>query len=616
MAKVQNFSDFNQSVPRIYEAGEGFKIKDRVFGGNVLKTGRSFQPIDISGDKVFTASQRGAIGLQGWNFINYIKAIREKGSKSTSTDYKKIILKGGKTTDDDQKIVLQKGDGGFATAATYIQSIRRELEESPDSTDDQKAEIDEQAQILYRLFLDKALQSIITLRSILPDDMNNPEGDDVLASADIFGKASAILTSASGKNTKEGHTEMWKSINDLAQEGENLIKRVILILGKKIPKPEEGETRSQVVQRGIADSRNQRDVYINTGNGAAEWLKEAVKKYSIGALQVLNEYTDSAIAGMEEILGQASDQFNTLKKGGDSAVKESFSSEIKALAINRVLPLFEEKKRRNIVDEDPFGAEDRGQVAELSRDALLDQVVGVATVIDNYLAFFRNTPFSEKIEAEAKKYQDVVRGLAIKLSKTEFLSDKDLKSISDKLAELNAPSGDLSVNEWKERSLKKYDKQITANEFMKAGDSAMAKANELIDMARRISYYDEKRSQQDIDKIIPRLTKDDLPTEDTRIDAIRGGGNTGGNVSGDDGKLTKDGLEKLKINISNLLGVDKKEYDSSESKLNYDIGDVAFRLSLITGKNYKKGDGWDLDSLNDDIFVFNKVRPEILGSEK
>jgi hypothetical protein len=445
--------------------------------------------------------------------------------------------------------------------------------------------------------------------------MNDPEGDDVLSSADIFGKASEILASASKNNTKAGHEEMWKSLNGLAQEGENLIKRIILILGKKIPKPEEGETKSQLVQRGIADSRNQRDVYINTGNGAAEWLKEAVKKYSIGALQILNDYTDSATSGMSEVFSKSSSQFDDLKKGGQTAIKESFSSEIKLIAINRLLPIFEERRGRNIVDENPFGTEDRGQVAELSRDALLDQVVGTATIIDNYLAFFKNTPFSEAIEGEAKKYQDVVRGLAIKLSKTENLSDKDLRSISEKLSELNAPTGDLSINEWKERSLKKYEKQITANEFMKAGDSAMAKANELIDIARRISYYDEKRSQQDIDKIIPRLTKEELPQKDTRIDAIKGGGNTGGNVSDPSGNLTEDGLEKLKTNISIILGTDRKIYDDSESRLNSDVGDVAFRLSLITGKNYRKGDGWDLDTLNDDTFIFNKIRPEIMGSK-
>jgi hypothetical protein len=615
MDKVRNFSNFLQSSS-LFEEEKGFNIKDRagIFGGaNVLKTGKSFTPIDISGTDVLSVSEKGAIGIQKWKFITGIKAIRKKGSKSNSTDYKKIILEGGKTPRDNEKIILEEGDPGFETASVYIQSVRNELEASDVANDpNKKGEINKSAELLYRLFVDKSLQAIISLRSILPKDTTDKEVDSILADSDVFGRVANVLEEASSNNTKEGHESMWKSLNGIAQEGEDLIKRIILILGKKIPKPEEGETKSELVQRGIADSRNQRDIFISTGNGAAEWLKEAVKKYSTGALQIVKEYPDSATSGMSEILRKSSEQFSNLKDS-DSEIKESFISEIKSIAINRILPVFEEK-RRNIMDEDPFSSESSEKASELSRDALLDQTIGIATTIDSYLNFFKNTPFSDTIEAEAKKYQDVVRAIAIKLSRTQNLSDKDLRDIANKLAELNAPSGDLSINEWKEKSLKEYDKQITANEFMKAGDAAMAKANELIDISRRIAYYDEQRSKRDIDKIIPRLTSDNLPAKDDRIDAIRGGDS--GPVTDSSGNVSKDGLNKLRNNISSLLGTNAGDYESSQDKLDKDISDVAFRLSLITGKDYRKGDGWDLDSLNDDMFIFNKIKPQILGEEK
>jgi hypothetical protein len=142
----------------------------------------------------------------------------------------------------------------------------------------------------------------------------------------------------------------------------------------------------------------------------------------------------------------------------------------------------------------------------------------------------------------------------------------------------------------------------------------MAKANELIDISRRIAYYDEQRSKRDIDKIIPGLTSDNVPDKDDRIDAIRGGDS--GPVTDSSGNVSKDGLNKLRNNISSLLGTNAGDYESNQDKLDKDISDVAFRLSLITGKDYRKGDGWDLDSLNDDMFIFNKIKPQILGEEK
>jgi hypothetical protein len=591
-------------------SSDEFTFNNGLFGGTVFKSNRKMDPIDISQESdLLSADDKVVLGIRNWKQITGIKSKRKKG---TSDKYKKIVLEGRGGKDK----TYFEGDEGYDAAVRFVEAVKSSLEtaekkgEEPDFSKTQKSDGKGMTslspdEVTYRLLLDKALSSLVMMRAILPAKApeDRPDIGDLLGKFNIYQKIADILASTTAK--KESHTKMWDSIKSLGADSEKYIQEFATVWGQAQTKPEE-ETRSEMTARGTEDIKRAKEKYSVSGNGAAKYIKAAVDSYSRGGLNLLDSGKINLNA-LQPSIKELEQRFEKDSSAGSVSEGNTLTESMKT-AVN-YSAVYERKKS----DDSEIS-----QTQDLSYSTLLNQVISLASLIDNFIDFFNGSPYEGEIKSSAKKYQTPLQKAAQFLSSNDFskirntpAASSKLSQISDDLAKLSAPKGEMSIQEWKNSSLEKYGDLQVSNEFLVDGDRKMAQAQSIINDMTKISSLKKKQANTELDKVIKNLSKDqDEYDQEKKIDRI--GGGDGFDVVDTDGNLTKEGVKDLQKNISQILGtenINSEDYNPENEK---QALEVARHLSMLNGKNYKdKNNKLDLNLLNRDMRIFLKNRDSL-----
>jgi hypothetical protein len=594
-------------------SSDEFTFNNGLFGGTVFKSNRKMDPIDISqGSDLLSEDDKVVLGIRNWKQITGIKSKRKKG---TSDKYKKIVLegRGGK-----EKTYFE-GDEGYDAAVRFVEAIKSSLETAekkgtdPDFSKTGNTEGKDGKgmtslspdEVTYRLLLDKALSALVMMRAILPAKApeDRPEIGDLLGKFNIYQKIADILASTTPK--KESHAKMWDSIKSLGSDSEKYIQEFATVWGQAQGKPEE-ETRSEMTARGTEDIKRAKEKYTVSGNGAAKYIKAAVDSYSRGGLNLLDSGKINLDA-LQPSIKELKQRFEKDSSAGSVSEGNTLTESMKT-AVN-YSAVYERKKS----DDSEIS-----QTQDLSYSTLLNQVISLASLIDNFIDFFNGSPYEGEIKASAKKYQTPLQKAAQFLSSNDFskirntpAASSKLSQISDDVAKLSAPKGEMSIQEWKNSSLEKYGDLQVSNEFLIDGDRKMAQAQNIINDMTKISALKKKQANTELDRVISNLSKtQEEYDQEKKIDRIGGGG--GFDVVDTDGNLTKDGVKDLQNNISQILGTENINSGDYNPETETNSLEVARHLSMLNGKSYKDKSGkLDLNALNRDMKIFLRNRDSL-----
>ena len=586
--KILSFSDylFEKKDPNEGSfSSDEFTFRNGIFGGTRFKSNKKMDLIDISGDtKLMPKDDKAVLGIRNWERISGIDSKRKKGSED---QYKWITLenKGASKT-------YQEGDQEFDAAVRFINRLTDQLySESSKENDSETVKNISSDDSIYRLLLDKALSALVMMRAILPVNAEGkPEIKDLLDDFNIYTNIIGILSKV--KPDKASHKKMWGDIKNLGSESENYIKKFGEVWGKLEKVPEEGETRAEMVNRGTLDFKNAKEKYSATGNGASAFIKAGIDSYANGGLNLLDS-NGIDLNSLQKVFPEIIKKYKAKEAGG--AVNESY------INLKNRSDLFERKKS----DDTPAS-----QMQEASYSTLLNQVISLAGIIDSFIDFFIGSPFETEIRASAVKYQKPLQEAAQFLSSNNFSEirgssaggDK-IKEITANLEKLSAQNGELSIADWKNKSLEKYGNAQISNDFLIDGDEKIARAQGIVSNMVKLSSLKQKAASTQLQNVIADIAN--VNAEDPMIDRVGGGG--GYDELGM--PTSKADIENLQKEVSNILGTPKSATDKVTPE---EVLEIARYLSLLTGKTYKTAKGTpDTEEINKDIRIFIEKRGDI-----
>ena len=587
--KILSFSDYliEKKDPNDGSfSSDGFTFRNGVFGGTRFKSNRKMDPIDISGDtKLMPKDDKVVLGIRNWERISGIDSKRKKGSKD---QYEWITLENKGASKE-----YREGDQGFDAAVRFISRLTNQLySDSSKSEDSETAKDISSDDSIYRLLLDKALSALVMMRAILPvNAKDKPEIKDLLDKFNIYSKIIEILSQVNPDNAS--HKKMWNDIKKLGEESERYVEEFGEVWGKLEKAPEGGETRIEMVNRGALDLKNAKEKYSVTGNGASAFIKAGIDSYANGGLNLLDS-NDINLNSLQKAFPEIIKKYKEKEEGG--AVNESYSN------LKNRSDLFERKK-----SDDSSTA----QTQEVSYSTLLNQVISLAGIIDSFIDFFIGSPFEKEIRSSAVKYQKPLQEAAQFLTSNNFSQirgsdaggDK-IKEITANLEKLSAQSGDMSIAEWKNKSLEKYGDAQISNDFLNDGDAKIAKAQEIVNNMVKISSLKQKAASNQLQNVIANIANADQ-AGDSKIDRIDGGDGY------DEAKspTSRADIEELQKEVSQILGTSK----SGSGKMTpEEMMEIARYLTLLTGKTYRTQSGSpDTDEINRDIRIFFEKRSNI-----
>ena len=587
--KILSFSDylFEKKDPNEGSfSSDEFTFRNGIFGGTRFKSNKKMDLIDISGDtKLMPKDDKAVLGIRNWERISGIDSKRKKGSED---QYKWITLenKGASKT-------YQEGDQEFDAAVRFINRLTDQLySESSKENDSETVKNISSDDSIYRLLLDKALSALVMMRAILPVNAEGkPEIKDLLDDFNIYTNIIGILSKV--KPDKASHKKMWGDIKNLGSESENYIKKFGEVWGKLEKVPEEGETRAEMVNRGTLDFKNAKEKYSATGNGASAFIKAGIDSYANGGLNLLDS-NGIDLNSLQKVFPEIIKKYKAKEAGG--AVNESY------INLKNRSDLFERKKS----DDTPAS-----QMQEASYSTLLNQVISLAGIIDSFIDFFIGSPFETEIRASAVKYQKPLQEAAQFLSSNNFSEirgssaggDK-IKEITANLEKLSAQNGELSIADWKNKSLEKYGNAQISNDFLSDGDEKIARAQGIVSNMVKLSSLKQKAASTQLQNVIANIANVNAE-EDPMIDRVGGGG--GYDELGM--PTSKADIENLQKEVSNILGTPKSATDKVTPE---EVLEIARYLSLLTGKTYKTDKGTpDTEEINKDIRIFIEKRGDI-----
>jgi hypothetical protein len=178
-----------------------------------------------------------------------------------------------------------------------------------------------------------------------------------------------------------------------------------------------------------------------------------------------------------------------------------------------------------------------------------------------------------------------------------------IKVITDNLEKLSAQNGELSIAEWKNKSLEKYGNAQISNDFLNDGDAKIARAQGIVNDMVKLSSLKQKAASTQLQNVIADIAN--VNTEgDSKIDRVGGGDGVT-----DEAPTSKADIEELQKEMSNILGTAKSSTDKVTPE---EVLEIARYLSLLTGKTYKTANGTpDTDEINKDIRIFIEKRGDI-----
>ena len=587
--KILSFSDYLIEKEDPNEgsfSSDEFTFRNGIFGGTRFKSNKKMDLIDISGDtKLMPKDDKAVLGIRNWERISGIDSKRKKGSEN---QYKWITLenKGASKT-------YQEGDQEFDAAVRFINRLTNQLYSQSSKGDASETGKDISSDdSIYRLLLDKALSALVMMRAILPVNADDrPEIKNLLDKFNIYSNIIGILRQV--KPDKASHKKMWGDIKNLGSESEQYIKEFGQAWGKLEKAPEEGETRIEMMNRGVLDLKNAKEKYSATGNGASTFIKAGIDSYANGGLNLLDT-NGVDLNSLQKAFPEIIEKYKEKEAGG--AVNESY------INLKNSANLFERKK-----SDDSSTA----QMQEASYSTLLNQVISLAGIIDSFIDFFIGSPFENEIRASAVKYQKPLQQAAQFLSSNNFSQirgssaggDK-IKEITDNLEKLSAQNGELSIAEWKNKSLEKYGKAQISNDFLTDGDSKIARAQGIVNDMVKLSSLKQKAASTQLQNVIANIANINTE-EDPKIDRIGGGDGYDENGM----PTSKEDIEDLQKEISNILGTPKSATDKVTPE---EVLEISRYLSLLTGKTYKTANGTtDTEEINKDIRIFLEKRGDI-----
>jgi len=587
--KILSFSDYLIEKEDPNEgsfSSDEFTFRNGIFGGTRFKSNKKMDLIDISGDtKLMPKDDKAVLGIRNWERISGIDSKRKKGSED---QYKWITLenKGASKT-------YQEGDQEFDAAVRFINRLINQLySQSTKGNDSESGEDMSADDSIYRLLLDKALSALVMMRAILPVNADDkPKIKDLLDDFNIYTKIIGILRQVKPDNAS--HKKMWGDIKNLGTESEKYIEEFGEVWGELEKAPEGGETQAEMLHRGALDFKNAKEKYSATGNGASAFIKAGIDSYANGGLNLLDS-NGIDLNSLQKVFPEIIKKYEEKEAGG--AVNESY------IKLKNRSDLFERKK-----SDDTSTA----QMQEASYSTLLNQVISLAGIIDSFIDFFIGSPFETEIRASAVKYQKPLQQAAQFLSSNNFSEirgssaggDK-IKEITDNLEKLSAQNGELSIAEWKNKSLEKYGNAQISNDFLKDGDEKIARAQGVVNGMVKLSSLKQKAASTELQNVIADIANVNT-IDDPKIDRV--GGGDGYDEEGV--PTSKEDIEKLQKEISNILGTPKSATDKVTPE---EVLEIARYLSLLTGKTYKTANGTpDTAEINKDIRIFLEKRGDI-----
>jgi hypothetical protein len=587
--KILSFSDYLIEKEDPNEgsfSSDEFTFRNGIFGGTRFKSNKKMDLIDISGDtKLMPKDDKAVLGIRNWERISGIDSKRKKGSED---QYKWITLenKGASKT-------YQEGDQEFDAAVRFINRLTNQLySQSTKGNDSESGEDMSADDSIYRLLLDKALSALVMMRAILPVNADDkPKIKDLLDDFNIYTKIIGILRQVKPDNAS--HKKMWGDIKNLGTESEKYIEEFGEVWGELEKAPEGGETQAEMLHRGALDFKNAKEKYSATGNGASAFIKAGIDSYANGGLNLLDS-NGIDLNSLQKVFPEIIKKYEEKEAGG--AVNESY------IKLKNRSDLFERKK-----SDDTSTA----QMQEASYSTLLNQVISLAGIIDSFIDFFIGSPFETEIRASAVKYQKPLQQAAQFLSSNNFSEirgssaggDK-IKEITDNLEKLSAQNGELSIAEWKNKSLEKYGNAQISNDFLKDGDEKIARAQGVVNGMVKLSSLKQKAASTELQNVIADIANVNT-IDDPKIDRV--GGGDGYDEEGV--PTSKEDIEKLQKEISNILGTPKSATDKVTPE---EVLEIARYLSLLTGKTYKTANGTpDTGEINKDIRIFLEKRGDI-----
>ena len=587
--KILSFSDYLIEKKDPNEgsfSSDEFTFRNGIFGGTRFKSNKKMDLIDISGDtKLMPKDDKAVLGIRNWERISGIDSKRKKGSED---QYKWITLenKGASKT-------YQEGDQEFDAAVRFINRLINQLySQSTKGNDSESGEDMSADDSIYRLLLDKALSALVMMRAILPVNADDkPKIKDLLDDFNIYTKIIGILRQVKPDNAS--HKKMWGDIKNLGSESEKYIEEFGEVWGELEKAPEGGETQAEMLHRGALDFKNAKEKYSATGNGASAFIKAGIDSYANGGLNLLDS-NGIDLNSLQKVFPEIIKKYEEKEAGG--AVNESY------INLKNRSDLFERKK-----SDDTSTA----QMQEASYSTLLNQVISLAGIIDSFIDFFIGSPFETEIRASAAKYQKPLQQAAQFLSSNNFSEirgssaggDK-IKEITDNLEKLSAQNGELSIAEWKNKSLEKYGNAQISNDFLKDGDEKIARAQGIVNDMVKLSSLKQKAASTELQNVIADIANVNT-IGDPKIDRIGGGDGTD-EVGA---PTSKADIEDLQKEISNILGTPKSATDKVTPE---EVLEIARYLSLLTGKTYKTANGTpDTAEINKDIRIFLEKRGDI-----
>ena len=587
--KILSFSDYLIEKEDPNEgsfSSDEFTFRNGIFGGTRFKSNKKMDLIDISGDtKLMPKDDKAVLGIRNWERISGIDSKRKKGSED---QYKWITLenKGASKT-------YQEGDQEFDAAVRFINRLTNQLySQSSKGNDSESGEDISSDDSIYRLLLDKALSALVMMRAILPVNAEDkPKIKELLDDFNIYTSIIGILRQV--KPDKASHKKMWGDIKNLGSESEKYIEEFGEVWGELEKAPEGGETQAEMLHRGALDFKNAKEKYSATGNGASAFIKAGIDSYANGGLNLLDS-NGINLNSLQKVFPEIIKKYEEKESGG--AVNESYVN------LKNRSDLFERKK-----SDDSSTA----QMQEASYSTLLNQVISLAGIIDSFIDFFIGSPFETEIRASAAKYQKPLQQAAQFLSSNNFSEirgssaggDK-IKEITDNLEKLSAQNGELSIAEWKNKSLEKYGNAQISNDFLKDGDEKIARAQGIVNNMVKLSSLKQKAASTELQNVIADIANVNT-IGDPKIDRV-GGGDGYDEVGA---PTSKEDIEELQKEISNILGTSKSATDKVTPE---EILEIARYLSLLTGKTYKTANGTpDTAEINKDIRIFLEKRGDI-----
>jgi hypothetical protein len=599
--RVLNYSNFINKSGKLEE-----KSSSLSFYGDLNEEKTLKYPVEIKGGKTIPNESAFLMGINKWDVItDYV----QKGDtiKIWGGNYKNKAAKlsdyqpwDDKYLDGVKKVSIKKSeDPTVYKAAVKIVDALIKITKPQGTPFANAADVTS----TYSLLISRAIQALSMLRSVMPigntereellkrrADAKERESDVMYSLPDVVNsriesfkigeKVSDALGMAIENPTAQGNEKMWNELVSIGDQAQEIIKLYLAsLLKKEDPKKGGEDWYGEVLKRARTEVVKYNEAFASGGNGASEFILNALKIYQRGAVKTLNDVKkgtslvdfQTISKNLPGVQDQVKKPLRTINESNIYGIKKYSTLSGREINIlkNPSHRIFEKKKRGDL-----------SQVQEASYEGAISTMINLYNILDATVAYFENSEYYDTVKNSANPLKSKIKKAYDFLTSDNFDNIRNnypdqLEKQINEIIELNDPGNTESVPSWQKEMFSKYENAVVSDQYIQAGDAELAKATDILNKMNKVTYLKDKEAQNDLDNIVGRIERSAGNTPEEKM--------TFQQKETADKKAREEELKRSLSAFSSGAG--------GEDLSDRDIEDIIKSASLLTGKTYKDSTG-------------------------